>query len=210
MARPKKKSLHVTVSPSNLKGKDGKSVLYASANTFDEATLEELDDFCHESENLPKGYVVRCFEALMYAIPKLIGEHKRVKTPIGSFYVRPQFFQAKTEGEKVSPADITMSGIDFRPTQAFRDAVSAQFGRIEIDQRRHPQSLEYYSQRNPALEECLSTDGSGSRYVTIEEYRRATGLGYNTAKKCLDSMAEGDKPILQKTRIGRTNVYTEV
>ena len=57
---------------------------------------------------------------------------------------------------------------------------------------------------------CLSADDGGNRFVTIEEYRRETGLSYKTSKKCLDMMTEGDNPILRKTRIGHTNVYTEV
>lgn len=209
MARQKNKPLHVAVYPSNFEDGNGQKMLYVSANAHGEATLEELDAFCHESEGLPRGYVARCFDALMYAIPKLMGEHKRVKTPIGSFFVKPQFFRTMTDNEKVTAADIAMSGIDFRPTQAFKDAVSRQFGSIEIDRRHHPKSLEYYSKPNEALTECLVPDSIGSRYVTIDKYRKATGLGYNTAKKCLDRMTEGEHPVLKRTKIGRTNVYVE-
>lgn len=69
---------------------------------------------------------------------------------------------------------------------------------------------EYYSHRNEELKMCLSSEGNGNRYVTIEEYRRETGLSYHSAKKCLDIMTTGDNPILQKSRIGRMNIYTEV
>lgn len=210
MARQKKEPLHVIVYPSNFDGKNGEKMLYVSANTHDEVSLEDLDALCHEFESLPKGYVVRCFEALMYAIPHLIGEHKRVKTPLGSFYVKPQFLRTMTEDEKVSASDIWLGGIDFRPTREFRDAVKNEFKSIDIDRRNHPVDVAYYSQRNPELEKCLSSDGAGNRYVTIDEYRRETGLSYHSARKCLDLMTTGDNPILQKTKIGKINVYTEV
>jgi hypothetical protein len=83
--------------------------------------------FCHKYENLPKGYVTRCFEALKYTIPYLIGEHKRVKTPIGSFYIKPQFFRTMTEDEKVTANDISLEGIEYRSTKEFREAVKGQF-----------------------------------------------------------------------------------
>lgn len=210
MVRQKKSPLHVTIYPSNFNGKNGNRMLYVSSNTHDEITINELDALCHEYESLPKGYVSRCFDALIHIIPQLIGEHKRVHTPLGSFYIKPQLVRTMTDDEKVISSDISLSGIDFRPTKAFREAVESQFQSIEIDRRKHAMSVEYYSQRNESLENCLSADKCGNRFVTIEEYRRETGLSYKTSKKCLDIMTEGDNPILRKTRIGHTNVYTEV
>lgn len=210
MARQKKDPLHVIVYPSNFEGKNGQKMLYVSANTHDEVSMDELDDLCHEWESLPLGYVKRCFEALMWVIPHLIGEHKRVKTPIGSFYVKPQFLKTMTEDQKVTANDIWLGGIDFRPTKEFRDAVRKEFRSIDIDRRNHPIDVNYYSQWNDTLEQCLSSDNNLGRYVTIDEYSRATGLSYNSAKKCLDRMTEGDNPRLQKTKIGRQNIYTEV
>lgn len=210
MARAKRDPLHVLVYPSNFVGKNGHKMLYVASNTYDEVSIEELDKYCHETESLPQGYITRCFQALMSAIPHLIGEHKRVKTPLGSFYVKPQFYRTMTDDEKVTAEDIWLGGIDFRPSKMFRDAVQDEFASIEIDRRKHPIDTSYYSQMNPALEECLSDDEDGNRYVTVEEYRRETGLSYKTAKKCLDMMTEGDNPILKKTRIGRMNIYTEL
>lgn len=210
MARQKTDPLHVVVYPSNFNDDNGHKMLYVSPNAREEVGLDKLDDFCHEYENLPKGYVNRCFEALMYAIPHLIGDHKRVKTPIGSFYIKPQFLRTMTEDETVTANDIWLGGIDFRPTKEFREAVQRQFQSIQIDRRNHPIDTNYYSQRNPELERCLSSDANGNRYVTVEEYRRATGLSAHSARKCLENMTKGDNPILQKTKIGTTNVYTEV
>lgn len=96
------------------------------------------------------------------------------------------------------------------PSKEFREAVKGQFKSISIDRRHHPFDTEYYSHRNEELERCLSSEGNGNRYVTIEEYRRETGLSYHSAKKCLDIMTTVDNPILQKSKIGRMNVYTEV
>ena len=146
----------------------------------------------------------------MYAIPHLIGDHKRVKTPIGSFYIKPQFLRTMTENEIVTANDIWLGGVDFRPTKEFREAVKSQFRSIQIDRRNHPIDTHYYSQRNPELESCLSLDANGNRYVTVQEYCRATGLSAHSARKCLENMTKGDNPILQKTKIGTTNVYTEV
>lgn len=210
MARQKIDPLHVVVYPSNFTGEKGHRMLYVSSNAREEVDIKKLDEFCHEWENLPKGYVVRCFEALMYAIPCLIGQHKRVKTPIGSFYVRPQFLKTMTDDQKVTANDIWLGGIDFRPTKEFRKAVMGEFRSIQIDRRNHPIDTDYYSQRNPELESCLSSDANGNRYVTVDEYRRATGLSDHSARKCLENMTKGDNPILQKTKIGTTNVYTEV
>lgn len=210
MARPKRDPLHVMVYPSNYKDKDGQRILYASANAHEEVTLEDLDEYIHKYEALPKGYVTRCFDALMSAIPYFIGEHKRVKTPLGSFYIKPQFQKRVTENEKVKSDDIWLGGIDFRPSKELRKAVESQFKSIVIDHRRHQADEEYYSKRNPQLEACLSADSTGSRYVTVKEYQCETGLTEYMARKCLDSMTAGDNPILQKTRIGRNVVYTEI
>ena len=89
-------------------------------------------------------------------------------------------------------------------------AVQRQFHSIQIDRRNHPIDTNYFSLRNPELERCLSSDANGNRYVTVEEHRRATGLSAHSARKCLENMTKGDNPILQKTKIGTTNVYTEV
>lgn len=210
MSRTKKAPLHVLVYPSNFEGKNGHKMLYVSSNTYDEVSLEELDEYCHENESLPQGYVTRCFQALMWAIPHLIGEHKRVKTPLGSFYVKPQFTRTMTDDEKVTANNIWLGGIDFRPSKTFREAIQRQFESIIVDRRHHPVNTDYYSQMNPALEACLSDDEDGNRYVTVEEYRRETGMSYKTAKKCLDTMTEGDNPLLKKTRIGHMNIYTEL
>lgn len=210
MARQKTDPLHVVVYPSNFNGDNGHRILYVASNAREEIGIEKLDEYCHEYENLPKGYVKRCFDALMHAIPYLVGEHKRVKTPVGSFYVRPQFIRTMTEDENVTANDISLGGIDFRPTKEFRDAVIDQFQSIQIDRRNHPIDTNYYGQRNPELEMCLSSDPKGNRYVTVEKYRRATGLSAHSARKCLENMTKGDNPILQKTKIGTTNVYTEI
>lgn len=210
MAKQKTDPLHVVIYPSNFNAANGQKMLYVSSNAREEVSLEKLDTFCHMYENLPKGYVVRCFEALKYAIPHLIGEHKRVKTPIGSFYVKPQFFRTMTEDEKVTANDICLEGIDYRPSKEFREAVKQEFQSINIDHRSHPIDTAYYGKRNEELERCLSSDATGNRYVTIQEYQRETGLSYHSAKKCLDMMTTGDNPILLKTKIGKTNVYTEV
>lgn len=210
MARPKIDPLHVVVYPSNFNGSNGHKMLYVTSNAREEVDLEKLDEYCHKYENLPRGYVTRCFEALKYAIPYLIGEHKRVKTPIGSFYIKPQFFRTMTEDEKVTANDICLEGIDYRPTKEFREAVKGHFKSISIDRRHHLIDTEYYSHRNEELERCLSSGSNGNRYITIDEYRRETGLSYHSAKKCLDNMTTGDNPILQKTKIGRMNVYTEI
>lgn len=210
MARQKIDPLHVVVYPSNFNGENGHKMLYVASNAREEIGLDKLDEVCHEYEHLPRGYVTRCFEALMYAIPYLIGEHKRVKTPIGSFYVKPPFLKTMTEVEKVTANDIWLGGIDFRPTKEFRQAVQSQFRSIQIDRRNHPINTNYYSQSNPELEKYLSSDANDNRYFTVEEYRRATGLGAHSARKCLENMTQGDNPILQKTKIGTTNVYTEI
>lgn len=210
MARPKKDPLHVIVYPSNYKDKDGQRVLYASANTNEEVTLEDLDEYIHKYEALPKGYVTRCFDALMSAIPHFIGDHKRVKTPLGSFYIKPQFQRRVTESEKVKSTDIWLGGIDFRPSKELRKAVESQFKSIVIDHHRHQADEEYYSKRNPQLDACLSADSTGSRYVTVKEYQCETGLTEYMARKCLDNMTAGGNPILQKTKIGRSVVYTEI
>ena len=210
MARQKTDPLHVVVYPSNFNGDNGQKMLYVSSKAREEIELDKLDAYCHEYEHLPKGYVTRCFVALMYAIPYLIGEHKRVKTPIGSFYIKPQFLRTMTEDDIVTASDIWLGGIDFRPTKEFREAVQRQFKSIQIDRRNHPIDTNYYSQRNPELESCLSSDTNGNRYVTVEEYRCATGLSAHSARKCLDNMTKGDNPILLKTKIGTTNVYTVI
>lgn len=210
MTRQKTDPLHVVIYPSNFKGSNGRNMLYVASNAREDISVEKLDSFCHEYENLPKGYVVRCFEALMHAIPHLVGEHKRVKTPIGSFYVKPQFFRTMTEDEEITANDICLEGIDFRPTKEFREAVKDEFRSIEIDRRKHLIDTEYYSQYNEELERCLSAGSNGNRYVTIEAYKRETGLSYHSAKKCLDKMTTGNNPVLQKNKIGRMNIYTEI
>lgn len=210
MARQKTDPLHVVVYPSNFNGENGHKMLYVASNAREEISLEQLDKYCHEYEHLPKGYVTRCFEALKDVIPQLIGDHKRVKTPLGSFYVKPQFLRTMTDDERVTASDIWMGGIDYRPTKEFRNAICEQFRSIQIDRRNHPVDMTYYGRRNPELENCLSADSGGNRFVTVEEYRRATGLSYHTAKKCLDMMTVGDNPVLQKTKIGKMNVYTEL
>ena len=210
MVRQKTDPLHVVVYPSNFNGDNGQKLLYVASNAYEEVGLDKLDNFCHEYENLPRGYVTRCFNALMYAIPSLIGEHKRVKTPIGSFYIKPQLLRTMTEDEVVTAKDIWLSGIDFRPTKEFREAVLRQFQSIQIDRRHHPMDTNYYSQRNAELESCLSSDANGNRFVTVNEYSQATGLSAHSARKCLENMTKGDNPILQKTKIGTTNVYTEI
>lgn len=210
MARQKTDPLHVVVYPSNFKDGNGHRMLYVASNAREEIGIKQIDEYCHKYEALPRGYVTRCFDALMNVIPYFIGDHKRVKTPIGSFYVKPQFLRTMTDDEKVTANDIWLGGIDFRPTKEFRQAVMKKFRSIEIDRRSHPIDTNYYSQRNQELESCLSADSNGNRFVTVDEYRRATGLSYNSAKKCLDKMTTGENPILQKTKIGRMNFYTEV
>ena len=73
MARQKTDPLHVVVYPSNFNGDNGQKMLYVSSKAREEIELDKLDAYCHEYEHLPKGYVTRCFVALMYAIPYLIG-----------------------------------------------------------------------------------------------------------------------------------------
>lgn len=62
MARQKTDPLHVVVYPSNFNDDNGHKMLYVSSNAREEVGLDKLDDFCHEYENLPKGYVNLCFE----------------------------------------------------------------------------------------------------------------------------------------------------
>ena len=193
--------------PRPTKGEDGQPLLYPRPAKGFKYTQRALDEYCNKYRATQVGDMVRLFESFLDAAATLMRDGSRVETAIGSFAPKLRLDGDYTDPKKVKNDSISLAGIEFIPSKRFVETLEEKihFGYVQKQEvyERHP--VTDPEELEKVLEKCLRKG-----YTTVERFRWAADLKYDTAKRYLNSLCKGDNPMLRKYKEGRTNHYVLV
>ena len=190
--------------PRPTKGEDGQPLLYAHPAIGFKYTMEAIDEYCLKYRGMPHDQMAHLFEGFLSVAAFLMRDGSRVETPIGSFAPKLKLNGDFTDPEKVKGDNLSLGGIEFIPSKRFirelEKYLDSGFRRKREVVERHP--VTDAKELEEVLERCLKPG-----YTTVERFRRAADLKYDTAKRYLNSLCKGENPLLRKYKEGQTNHY---
>ena len=189
--------------PRPTKGEDGKPLLYARPQSRRGFDTEYLDNFCAKYRGMQRGEMKRMFETFCEVAARWIANGYRVETPIGSFSAKLKLLGDFTNPDDVQSRHVIYDGLEFTPSKLFKkEVLNPQHGCHKVKNR--VGNAQMYDQE--AMSEALR-QSMYHGYPTIAVFRAISGLKYNSAKKYLDSLCEGDAPMLRRYKEGGTFHY---
>ena len=112
-----------------------------------------------------------------------------------------------TNADDVEDSDVQLEGVDYNPGKIWNKAIEEWlfngFLRVENPNVQElMQDTEYLEQ---ALKECLKRG-----FVTVKDFTIKAHLTDYSARKQLEAWTQGENPKLAKSKIGHTDIYTEI
>ena len=201
---PKKKSgFPYEVHPTPMKGKDGRNIVYAKPAKGLKLDIKAVDGYCHEHYELKDGELEFVFKQFLKCASELMARGYRIDTPIGSFVPKLGLKREITNADEVDDDDVQLEGVDYNPGKIWNKAIEGWlfngFTRVE-----NPNGQELM-QDTAHLEQALRRG-----FVTVKAFTIQAHLTDYSARKQLETWTKGDNPKLMKTKMGQTDIYTEV
>jgi hypothetical protein len=205
---PKKKSgFPYEVHPTPMKGKDGRNIVYAKPAKGLKLDIGAVDGYCHEHYELKDGELEFVFKQFLKCASELMARGYRIDTPIGSFVPKLGLKREITSADEVDDDDVQLEGVDYNPGKIWNKAIEGWlfngFTRAE-----NPNVQELMNDKEhleQALKMCLKQG-----YVTTKMFAIRANLTNYSARKQLEAWTKGDNPKLMKTKMGQTDIYTEI
>ena len=189
--------------PRPTQGEDGQALLYARPCSGMKREFAELEAYCARHFGTNYGEMHRLFDCFINVASTWLAEGYRVETPIGSFAPKLKMTADFTDPEKVSSSDVELAGIGYAPSKRFLQAVSSENRGCRKLGNDVGNAQMYDEQAMAAALQRSMQHG----YATISSFRRCSGLKYKSAKRYLDSLCEGDAPLLRRYKEGATLHY---
>lgn len=198
------------VFPSPMKGKDGKNIVYVRPKSGLKISFNEIDDYCAKHYGLRPNELLRAMYAFTQAAGYWLSEGYRIETPLGTFApkIGLRANEEFTDPKKVKGHDVRFEGMEYRSVKTFEDEVVKWLRHHGFRKIDTPDSQEIKADQSlldTALQRCLTAKG----FVTVASFSAVTGLSNYSARQQLEHWTDGENPRLLKTRIGRSDVYTE-
>ncbi len=189
--------------PGPSKGEDGKPLLYARPAKGRKLSIKVLDDECFKAGRTQKGELERAFDTFIDVARNYLANGYRIETAIGTFAPKLRLLGEHTEPETVRGSDVMFAGIEFKPSKDFvKEVKRRQQGfRKSNDQVGNAQMYD-----EKAMDEALRKSIYHG-YITIKRFQVFSGLRYNSAKRYLDALCQGEDARLYCYHEGRTWHY---
>jgi len=205
---PKKKSGFLyEVHPTPAKGKDGRNIVYARPAKGLKLDIKAVDEYCNKHYNTRNGEVEFVFEEFLKGAAELMAKGYRIDTPIGSFVPKLGLKREITNADKVKNSDVVLEGVDYNPGKIWNKAISKWLfnGFLRVDNPNVMTLMQDSDHLERALKECLKQG-----YATTKSFAYYASLTHYSARKQLEAWTKGENPKLMKTRMGQTDIYTEI
>jgi len=205
---PKKKSgFPYEVHPTPMKGKDGRNIVYAKPAKGLKLDIKAVDGYCHEHYELKDGELEFVFKQFLKCAAELMARGYRIDTPIGSFVPKLGLKREITNADEVDDDDVVLEGVDYNPGKIWNKAIEGWLfnGFIRVENPNVQELMNDTAHLEQALKECLKQG-----YVTVNSFAYRASLTNYSARKQLEVWTQGDNPKLMKSKIGHTDIYTEV
>lgn len=206
---PKKKSgFPYEVHPTPMKGKDGRNIVYAKPAKGLKLDIKAVDGYCHEHYELKDGELEFVFKQFLKCASELMARGYRIDTPIGSFVPKLGLKREITSADEVDDDDVQLEGVDYNPGKIWNKAIEGWLfnGFIRVENPNVQELMQDTAHLEQALRECLKQRG----FVTVKAFTIQAHLTDYSARKQLETWTKGDNPKLMKTKMGQTDIYTEV
>jgi hypothetical protein len=187
--------------PRPTKGEDGKPLLYARPAKRFKYTQRTVDEYCNKYRCTQVGEISHLFGCFLDACATLMRDGSRVETEIGSFAPKLKIDGDYTDPDKVQHKNVRFGGIVFIPSKRFEQELEKKiiYGFLKTKEvvERHP------AENEAALEEALQKSLKRG-YATVRRFSYYSGLRYDTAKRFLNRLCEGENARLRKLKEGST------
>lgn len=205
---PRKKSgFPYEVHPTPVKGKDGRNIVYARPAKGLKIGITELDKYCAKHYATRDGEVEFVLKEFVKAAAELMAEGYRVDTPIGSFVPKLGLKREITDPDKVRNSDVVLEGVDYNPGKIWNKSIDGWLfnGFLRVENPNTQEIIQDTERLEKALTECLKAG-----YVTVASFARHAHLTRYSARKQLEAWTKGEKPRLMKSKLSKTDIYTEI
>ena len=205
---PRKKSgFPYEVHPTPAKGKDGRNIVYARPARGLKFSIKGVDDYCAKHYTTRNGEVEFVLGQFLKAAAEIMAMGYRIETPIGTFVPKLKLKREITNADEVRDSDVEIDRVDYNPGKIWNKAIEKWLynGFLRADNPNVLEQLNDKEHLEQALGECLR-----GGYVTVSRFAIHASLSHYTARRLLNEWTEGENPRLMKTRMGRTDIYTEI
>ena len=206
---PKKKTGFLyEVHPSPMKGKDGRYIVYARPARGLKLDIEAVDKYCHDNYETKGGELEFVFKQFLKCASELMARGYRIDTPIGSFVPKLGLKREITDADEVEDSDVELEGVDYNPGKIWNKAIEGWLfnGFTRVDNPNVQELLKDKAHLEQALRECLKQRG----FVTVKAFTIQAHLTDYSARKQLEAWTTGENPKLTKSKLGQTDIYTEI
>ncbi len=191
--------------PSPAKSKDGKTLFYPRPPKGKKLNIKQIDGLCRE-HNRTYGYKLEsAFEAFMEEAGYWLAEGYRIDTPIGSFAPKLGLVRQITDPDGVKGSDVRFEGVEYNPGKLWQKEVGKWLNGFRPV--RNANTAEVLSDSDK-LRKILDRYVGNGGMVTIRQFSLASNLTYHSASQLLNAWTEGEHPVLLKTKVGKTYIYT--
>ena len=191
------------LSPRPTKSADGKHLYYARLVPGRKLDTEYVDNECARISSLHSGDFRRACEIFIDAVAQPIADGYRIETPFGTFAPRLRTLGEHADPNQFSNGSVMYAGIDFKPSKLLKDKVFRhQKGCFRIKTPVGNMQMHDEEFMLKALREAM-TGG----FITIRAFCIYSRLKYASARKYLDSLCQGDDPILKCDKAGNAFIY---
>ena len=205
---PKKKTGFLyEVHPSPMKGKDGRNIVYARPARGRKLDIDAVDGYCHEHYDTKDGELSRVMKQFLKCAAELMARGYRIDTPIGSFVPKLGLKREITDADEVEDSDVELEGVDYNPGKIWNKAIEGWLfnGFTRVDNPNVQELMQDKEHLERALRECLKQG-----YVTTNMFAYHASLTKYSARKQLEAWTTGENPKLTKSKLGQTDIYTEI
>ena len=180
-------------------------MLYAKPVIERKYGIDDIDEFCARYRGTSRGDMKRFFELYQDVAAMWLSQGDRVETPFGTLAPKLRLVGEHSDPDRVTGRDIFYSGLEFIPSKEFvRRADCSQHG---FRRKEHQPWEPTKAVSQKALDKALRRSMFRGGYTTVKEFMSNSGLLRTSARRYLDSLCEGDKPLLFKFLEGRTMHY---
>ena len=194
------------IHPGPNKDEDGKPLLYVRTAKGNKLTKQQFLSRCKKNHQVYADTIEPVLEAVIDELSRLMVEGYRVDTPLGSFAPKLRLLGEHTDPKTITGRDVMYDGIEFKPAKDF----VKQAGNNKLGFRKSGEPVGNSQMHDPkAMTEALRKSllrGDAS----IQDFMYFSHLKRDSAKKYLDSLCEGEQPLLQKRLRGRQWIYYRV
>ena len=201
----KKDGMLFEMHPSPAKSKDGKTLYYPRPVKGRKLNIKQVDNLC-EKHHRTFGYKLEyAFEAFMREVGYWLAEGYRIDTPIGSFAPKLGLKREITDPDNVNGSDVKFEGVEYNPGKLWQKEVDKWLNGFRPVGNANTEEI---LSKPAKLRELLDRYVGNGGMVTARQFAYASGLTYYSARQLLDGWTEGENPVLLRSKVGKSFVYT--